>query len=67
MGEIVVNGEARELDGPAPLLEVLQFLGFPTKWIVVERNGEPVPREALGDTTVGPGDRLEIATPMAGG
>lgn len=67
MGEILVNGESRDIAGPTPLLDLLASLGFRAKWIVVERNGEPVPREALGETTVGPGDRIEVATPMAGG
>lgn len=67
MGEIVVNGEKRELNAPVTVRALLESLGYPLRWVIVERNGEPVPRESLAGTTVEPGDRLEIATPMAGG
>ena len=67
MGEIVVNGEARPLDSPISLADLFAELEIREKWAIVERNGEPLPREAYAGTMIKPGDRLEIATPMAGG
>lgn len=67
MGEIVVNGEARPLDGPISLADLFAELEIREKWAIVEWNGEPLPREAYAETMIEPGDRLEIATPMAGG
>ncbi len=67
MGEIIVNGEVRRIDRPVVLSEFLENFGVGTKWVLVERNGEVVFREHYGSVTVVPGDRLEIATPMAGG
>jgi len=67
MDKIVVNGESRSIDGPRPLADLLEELGYPNRWVIVERNGEPVPRDELARLVVEPGDRLEIAAPMAGG
>jgi len=67
MGEITVNGETRPVDGPVPLLRLLEEMEIGRRWVLVERNGEPVPRERYEETVVDPGDRLEIATPMGGG
>ncbi|MFH1681927.1 MAG: sulfur carrier protein ThiS [Candidatus Eisenbacteria bacterium] len=67
MGEIVVNGEKRPLPGPIPLPDLLEEMGIRSRWAIVERNGEPVPRERYEETTILPGHRIEIATPTAGG
>jgi sulfur carrier protein len=67
MGEIVVNGEVRPVAGPVRLPLLLEELGIASRWAIVERNGEPVPRTLYAETTIVPGDRIEIATPMAGG
>jgi thiamine biosynthesis protein ThiS len=67
MGEIVVNGETRSVPGPTPLPALLEEMGVAIRWAIVERNGEPVPRARYAETTILPGDRIEIVTPMAGG
>lgn len=67
MGEIVVNGEARPVDGPLPLLELIEKMGLGVRWVIVERNRRPVYREDYATTILQPGDRVEIGTPMAGG
>jgi len=67
MGEILVNGETRALEGPISLPVLLDEMGIRSRWAIVERNGEPVPRELYQETMILPGDRIEIATPMAGG
>ncbi|NNE09228.1 MAG: sulfur carrier protein ThiS [Gemmatimonadetes bacterium] len=67
MGECVVNGKERPLASPVPLLTLLSELGLESRWALIELNGEPVDRAAYEATMVEDGDRLEIATPMAGG
>ena len=67
MGEIVVNGETREVDGPIPLLQLIEEMGLGVRWVIVERNDSPVYRENYETTILQPGDRVEIGTPMAGG
>lgn len=67
MGECVVNGKKRPLGSPVALLTLLSELGLESRWALIELNGEPVDRNAYDATMVRDGDRLEIATPMAGG
>ncbi len=67
MDKVILNGEERDLSGPTPLVEFLESMGLGTKWVLVERNGEAILRENYESTLIEPGDRLEIATPMAGG
>ncbi len=67
MGECVVNGKTHPLGSPMALLALLSELGLESRWALIELNGEPVDRAAYNATTVRDGDRVEIATPMAGG
>lgn len=67
MGECFVNGRKRSLDSPVALLALLTDLGLESRWALIELNGEPLERSAYDKTTVEDGDRIEIATPMAGG
>jgi thiamine biosynthesis protein ThiS len=46
------------------LLTALQLGG---KWVLVERNGEPVERRLLDRTVLAHGDRLELVRAVAGG
>ncbi|NNE08160.1 MAG: sulfur carrier protein ThiS [Gemmatimonadetes bacterium] len=67
MGECIVNGKARPLGSPVALLSLLSDLGLESRWALIELNGEPVDRASYDSTMIQDGDRLEIATPMAGG
>jgi len=64
---VVANGAAVELDDGATLDDLLGRLGLGTKWVVVERNGEPVPRRETASTVLLDGDRLELVRAVAGG
>ena len=64
---VIVNGTEREIDDAATVADVVSTLGFGPRHVVVERNGEPVERSAMGSTPVGPGDVLEIVRPVQGG
>ena len=65
--QVVANGDLVELDDGATLDDLLGRLGLGAKWVVVERNGEPVPRRETGTTVLTDGDRLELVRAVAGG
>jgi len=65
--QVVANGEAVELDDGATLNDLLGRLGLGAKWVVVERNGQPVPRRETPTTLLSDGDRLELVRAVAGG
>ena len=64
---VVSNGEPVALDDGATVTDLLDALGLGAKWVIVERNGEPVERRHLADTTLADGDRLELVRAVAGG
>ena len=63
----MVNGDAVEVPAAATVEGLLTQLGLGGKWVVVERNGEPVERRSYGTTTLADGDRLELVRAVAGG
>lgn len=65
--EVVVNGDPVEVADGATVLDLLEQLGLGPKWVVVERNGEPVERRNNAVTTLAAGDRLELVRAVAGG
>lgn len=64
---IVVNGEERQVPGPATLLDLLEHLGLDPRTVVVERNREIVRRPRLGETAVAEGDAIELVHFVGGG
>ncbi len=62
-----VNGETRTCSSQTHLPELLQQLGFNPRLVAVEYNGEILHRQFWSQTTVQPGDRLEIVTIVGGG
>ena len=65
--QVVANGAAVELSEGATLDDLLTRLGLGAKWVVVERNGEPVERARMAATALADGDRLELVRAVAGG
>jgi thiamine biosynthesis protein ThiS len=65
--EITVNGERRELPDDATVARVLEHFAVDAARVVVERNGEIVPREKYGATPVAEGDVLELVEIVGGG
>jgi sulfur carrier protein len=47
--------------------DLLRQLGLGAKWVLVERNGDAVPRAELPATRLEDGDRLELVRAVAGG
>lgn len=65
--DVIVNGEATDVAGDATVGALLAQLGLDGKWVLVERNGEPVPRAELASTHLSAGDRVELVRAVAGG
>ena len=65
--ELNINGETRKVEPVKSLSDLLISLSLPSKMVVVEHNGEIVPREKYGETLLNEGDQLEIVQMMAGG
>ena len=65
--EIVVNGELRRVVEPSTLLDLLETLGLDPRTVVVELNREIVRRPRLGETTLAPGDAVELVHFVGGG
>ncbi len=64
---VTANGDAVELGDGATVADLLDTLGLGGKWVLVERNGEPVRRADLAATVLADGDRLEVVRAVAGG
>ena len=64
---IIVNGESREIEPGARLLDLLESLSLDARAVAVERNGEVLRRSQLGDVELKAGDRLEIVRFVQGG
>ena len=64
---VVSNGHPVELPEGATVTDLLTALQLGGKWVLVERNGEPVNRRDVTTTTLADGDRLELVRAVAGG
>ena len=65
--KVVANGDPVEVAEGASVEDLLAALGLGGRWVLVERNGEPVPRSHLAATLLADGDRLELVRAVAGG
>ena len=63
---LTINGEARVTEA-ATISEFLASISLPSRMVVVEHNGEIVPRERYGEQPLCDGDMLEVVQMMAGG
>ncbi len=64
---VVANGAPVELADGATVDDLLAALGLGAKWVIVERNREPVPRVDLATTVLSQDDRIELVRAVAGG
>lgn len=65
--KVVANGEPVEVADGATVEDLLVAMGLGAKWVVVERNREPVERARLAATVLAEGDRIELVRAVAGG
>ena len=64
---IYVNGEAKEIDSGFALKELLDKYQINPKTVVVEKNEVVVPRNAVAQTPLADGDKIEIVRFVGGG
>ena len=64
---VVANGDPVELADGSTVDALLVALELGGKWVVVERNREPVARADLATTVLAEGDRIELVRAVAGG
>ena len=64
---VTTNGAPVELPVGSTVDDLLGVMGLGGKWVVVERNREPVPRADLATTVLADGDRVELVRAVAGG
>lgn len=64
---VTLNGRVRDLPDGTALVALIEQLGFRPGSVVVERNGEAVPRSEMDAVTLLDGDRLELVRAVAGG
>ena len=64
---VIANDEPVDLPDPSTVADLLTTLGLDKRWVVVERNGEPVARPDVGTTSLHEGDRIELVRAVAGG
>jgi sulfur carrier protein len=65
--KLTLNGEFREISESKTVSDLLRSLGLAEKLVLVEQNGQAVPRENFSATSVKDGDKIEIVRMVAGG
>jgi thiamine biosynthesis protein ThiS len=65
--QLMLNGDAREIDDGATLLNLLEAVELNPARVAVERNREIIPRSRYAETALAPGDRIEIVQFVGGG
>jgi len=64
---VTVNDEPHSLPDGSTVVDLLTSMELGPKWVVVERNGEPVERRDMATTVLCDGDVLELVKAVAGG
>jgi sulfur carrier protein len=64
---ITANGRELDVEQGTTLFEFIRSRDLDPRYVVVERNGEPVERARYGDLVLADGDRLELVRAVAGG
>jgi thiamine biosynthesis protein ThiS len=65
--QIIVNGEARHVPGPATAADLLRHLGLDARTVVVELNRQIIRRPRLAETALTNGDSVELVHFVGGG
>jgi sulfur carrier protein len=64
---VVANGESYDVELDTTVATFIRSRDLDPRFVVVERNGEPVERERYEDLRLEDGDRLELVRAVAGG
>jgi sulfur carrier protein len=65
--QVVANGALREVRPGWTVTDLIASLGLDGRFVIVELNGEPLPRSGYGETRLADGDRIELVRAVAGG
>jgi sulfur carrier protein len=65
--KLTLNGREREMAEVSTVDELIRAVSLDPRFVIVERNGEPVARKRYANTPVADGDRLELVRAVAGG
>jgi thiamine biosynthesis protein ThiS len=65
--QVTLNGRPREVPDGCSIEELIRVADLDPRFVIVERNGEPVERKRYGVVVVASGDRLEFVRAVAGG
>jgi sulfur carrier protein len=64
---VIANGKPVELEVGTTMAEFIRSRGLDPRYVVVERNGEPLERSRYNEMHLTEGDRLELVRAVAGG
>jgi sulfur carrier protein len=64
---VIANGREFEVDGAMTVAAFVRSRGLDPRYVVVERNGEPLERSRYEELALADGDRLELVRAVAGG
>jgi thiamine biosynthesis protein ThiS len=64
---VTANGAPFPLDPGTSVTAFIRGRGLDPRFVVVERNGEPLERSRYDSTVLSDGDRLELVRAVAGG
>lgn len=64
---ITANGEAHDLPATRTVAEFIRDRGLDPRFVIVERNGEPLERARYDLVNLEDGDRIELVRAVAGG
>jgi len=64
---VTANGREFEVSEEITVAAFIRERDLDPRYVVVERNGEPLPRERYERVTLAGGDRLELVRAVAGG
>jgi thiamine biosynthesis protein ThiS len=67
LATIRANGVSRKIAVPCSLADFLVSAGWRATQVVVEFNGQVVPRNQFGQVQIRDGDQVEVIVPVAGG
>jgi len=65
--QVIANGKPRMVEEGVTVDGLIRSLGLDPRYVIVERNGEPVERKRYGEVALEEGDRLELVRAVAGG
>ncbi len=64
---VTANGREFDVAPPTTVASFIRLRELDPRFVVVERNGEPLSRDRYDQVTLEDGDRLELVRAVAGG